>query len=898
MGLKPLIHEKCTAAIQELKELRESIAAKRAERLRKKLTFKKSGGDKKEQDNVCEAHASTGNVDTLEVEANDTNSKKVVKDSSAPRSSSPSKKPSKRLEEKRPPNKKNKNKKGLSSKAYEPVEKARVIVIAKTEEETIIHNLHPTVVSTPRKIGLPTLCLAGSENLRIHSKEAETTTIRSGTTTSQQVISPVILSTTCQNLSTDPGSLISPDVNNKNTSNDVTAGKEAFTFTDELSTAIPVDEEEMDLDELIGDEEEMGLHQKYRRGDSMDEELRSRMTRQRVDWNAQEDRFILVAFIGSTLFVPKYNFSKVFIFNAFQIRDLMLKKNSKSTKTSLTIRRRIHFLMNQKTYFDRYISLMGAAVRDENLYETGVKMYLRPPQPRVYDCPPNEALENVIDYLNHKFDGSEYENTDTKVTLTGIETLLFLRQFKRCEFYWNAMMFAIFCPMGDTSASRRRFRLFWRKCTSRRRVQSITDSEKSGESSYVTEANKSVPAGSGNASQNTSPNKTGDNVEGSESVGGNMELMEDDKIRLPEDYYLDYCFKFLRFLTKHCKIVFNNLLMMGSSRKKEFELVSFDMNTISSNICFAVRECTSVSEIRLWTARSLVLSLIFSGDPSKILEKSITDLSSLPMEKSAKSLLRARVLVSSKKTGFLGISRLHLRQFAYGLPSYSFDESLDFLDYIDEASHVDSLACISIGILFGIVELTDYFKSSITVTESVFTLNDEWAPIYDGISHDSDTTKKTKKRKGHRTLDAADESPPFKKVRLTEEQEEEIEGIMECFEEMERGYRIQRPQKNVGLEEGEDYMSSSTNALRLLRIRLNEAGVRMPRKQFAGFVEKDFFTVNLPNLEFVFPRRSGLNHRITGRSHPYSGSTTVKEDLRKELVEYVCCLTVINQTCC
>lgn len=638
----------------------------------------------------------------------------------------------------------------------------------------------------------------------------------------------------------------------------------------------------------------------YRRGDAVDDEIKRRMIRRRVDWKPFEDRFIMLSFIASSLFISKYNYNKLFFYNAPQVRDIMLKQsNGTSNKTSAAIRRRIHFILHQQQRFEQYIRLAGASLRDNKLYEEYLKVHMRPPQQKIYCNPPIEALESVINYLFRKFTEDEEKRViaDTSNSLSGIDTLLFLRQLKRAEFYWNATKFAIFCPMGTTSTSRREFYKSWRTFRRELRDNQAEVNTDQDEGKMDTEAEKEA----GSTSSGKVVKATG---------------KESDVQKAAQELYLEYCFRFLRFVTKHCVFMFNSMLLFASLNLRGFQIVSVDMSTAHSNISTCVRECKSIAEVRLYTARSIVLDYIFSGDSTKLLEKQTVDRNKFPLERAARSLARAKVLVHSKRTGLLAVSRVNLRNFINGLPAYSYDEMLDFLKYLDEASTVDSLACISVGILCGIVELTDYFHTTITVTESIFTLNDDLVALYEGMANEMEETpaQKSAKKKAASKVVAVKSKPKVqhhhkrrrrhagssekgeskhssRRRRYSDEEEVEIDSLIddECFEDIENetleSSPPQSPPKNtrVGLEAGESYISSSNaNALRLLRIRLNQAAC-LGNKNFTGFVEKDFFTLNLPSLEFHFPSRGSLNHKIAGSSHPFTSEDL--KDLRKGLVE-------------
>ncbi|CAL8071516.1 unnamed protein product [Orchesella dallaii] len=699
------------------------------------------------------------------------------------------------------------------------------------------------------------------------------------------------------------------------TANDSQLSSEIAEETNTEYSAEPDDTSSLDpleLEEVQVEAMSKGVDRSHK-GDEVDEEIRRNMVRQRVDWNSTEDRLILLAFIASALFIPKYNYLKVFIYNATQIRDVLLQRNNerRSSKTSLAIRRRLHFLMNQKCYYDIYIGMMGAALRDETLYSVFLKDFLRPPQARIYHLPPMHAFYQVIDYLYLKFDSEEYVVTDTRGSLNGIETLLFMRQLSRMEYHWKAMMFLLFCPIGNSPKDRHQFRKFWKKFIKEKESPSQVKEESSAESEIDDqEGNCSIvftnlatkdPLEKPAITSSSEDEVTSDEEESllqeitiADYAKVHPENLEDstdeedtedrDKSS-PDHFELEYCFKFMRFFMKHCEILFRQMARLNASDGKTFSLVAFDMNATSPNICFSARECTSESEIRLWTARSVILDHIMTGDASRKAEKLMLQYTkALPMEQAGKSLQRARILVFNKATRLLGISKLMLRQLANGLSTASYDDALDFVKYLEEAPSIDSSACINAGILSCLVELTDHFRSTIRITESIFTLNDEWVPVYDDMMEDADiATSNTKKRK-RRTGEDPDESRgPMKRRKFSADEREEIEGIMECFEEMERELFIPKPRNVDEAGEKGNYSSSSTNALRLLRIRLNEAGLHMPGKQFTGFVERDFFSINLPNLEFTLRETRGLNHRVAGKSHPFAKS--FMNELRSNLIE-------------
>ncbi|ODN02367.1 General transcription factor 3C polypeptide 1 [Orchesella cincta] len=657
-----------------------------------------------------------------------------------------------------------------------------------------------------------------------------------------------------------------------------------------------------------------GVLDRSHKGDEVDEQIRKNMVRQRVDWNITEDRLILLAFIASALFIPRYNYLKVFIYNATQIRDLLLQRNAdrRSAKTSLAIRRRLHFLMNQKSYYDVYVGMMGAALRDETLYLNYVKDFMRPPQPRIYHLPPMPALNSVIEYLSQKFDNEFYEVADTRGSLNGIETTLFMRQLTRLEYHWKALMFLLFCPLGNTAKTRHHFRKFWRKFIKDNRnvpeTEAIEVSEESDTDGRI-EKHETKPDISAQPSLESSVvSSSSDENSSSEEEqeiqkedvvtmhptvaekksSNNLECStdeEDFERNSPDHLELEYCFKFMRFFMKHCEVLFRQMARLNASDGRKFSLVAFDMNATSPNICYTARECTSDLEIRLWTARSVILDHIMTGDASRKAEKSMLhSTKALPMDQAGRNLQRARILVYNKTTRLLGISKLMLRQLGNGLPSASYDDALDFVKYLEEAPSIDSSACINSGILSCLVELTDHFRSTIRITESIFTLNDEWVPVYDDMMEESDiATKNSRKSTKRKESEADEDSPrPMKRRKFSADEREEIEGIMECFEEMERELLIPKARDAEDGEKG-NYTSSSTNALRLLRIRLNEAGLHMPGKQFTGFVERDFFSINLPNLEFTLRETRGLNHRVAGKSHPFSKD--FMNDFRGHLIE-------------
>ncbi|ODM97753.1 General transcription factor 3C polypeptide 1 [Orchesella cincta] len=582
-------------------------------------------------------------------------------------------------------------------------------------------------------------------------------------------------------------------------------------------------------------------------------------------------------------------------------------------KDSLAIQRRLHFLMNQKSYYDVYVGMMGAALRDETLYLNYVKDFMRPPQPRIYHLPPRPALNSVIEYLSLKFDNENYEVADIRGNLNEIETTLFIRQLTRLEYHWKALMFLLFCSLGKNTEARHHYLTVWRKfIKDNRNVLETEEIEVSEESDNDGRIKKHETKPDISAQPSLESSVVSSSSDENSSSEEEQEVQQEDVVTMhhavaekkssnnlecstdEEDFErnsadrleLDYCFKFMRFFMKHCEILFRQMARLNASDERKFSLVASDMNATSPNICYTARECTSDLEIRQLTARCVILDHIMTGDASRKAEKFTK---AIPIYKAGRNLQRARILVYNRATRLLGISKLMLRQLGNGLPSASYDDALDFVKYLEEAPSIDSSACINFGILSCLVELTDHFRSTIRITEPIIALNDEWAPVYDDMIEESDIAAKNSRKSTKRKESEADEdSPrPMKRRKFSADERKEVEGIMECFEEMERELPIRKPRDAKDGEKG-NYTNSSTNALRLLRIRLNEAGLHMPGKQFTGLVEKEICSINLPNLEFTLRKTRSSNNRVSEKFHPFSNDfQKTIDNLRGDLIELV-----------
>ncbi|CAG7705531.1 unnamed protein product [Allacma fusca] len=142
--------------------------------------------------------------------------------------------------------------------------------------------------------------------------------------------------------------------------------------------------------------------------DEKDLEALAKKTKQRVSWTAEEDQIILLLFISSVVFIPNYNLKKLFIFNAGQIRDMLhIKREESKSKTSLAIRRRMHFLIKNPAFKSKYTYYLYDAVRDDFIQETYRTECeeLRVLSQRMFYEVPTESILKVYDHLLRKHGG-------------------------------------------------------------------------------------------------------------------------------------------------------------------------------------------------------------------------------------------------------------------------------------------------------------------------------------------------------------------------------------------------------------------------------------------------------------------------------------------------------------
>lgn len=576
--------------------------------------------------------------------------------------------------------------------------------------------------------------------------------------------------------------------------------------------------------------------------DPVDEMIRKNLTRQRVAWSPVEDRYVLVSFIASALFIPRYPFDRLFMYNADQVRNILWEKsNGKSDKTCGAIRRRLHFLLRQKRPYEWYTQHLEDAFRDHFLYQTYFEKVVPPPQVKIYWTPPEEALMQVVDYLIDKFGAeggvvSEPSVTPATKTSSGLDTLLFLRQLKRAEPFWNGLRFVMCLKMGTTQCGRRQFRCNWR--------------DKYG-------------------------------LEGTSQR---------------EDMFTEYCWRYLRFLAKNLTITFNNIIVLGYLSSKLFQIVHFKSvmaSASTSNLYLSRRECSGHPEVKQWTARCILLEQFFSGGGEI---SGLRGMSDMPIEKGAQLLQRSRILVTVKESRLLRLNKKVIKNFAAGLPFSAYGEIWELMRYLDENSRVDALACHSVGLVTAVIETTDYWNTRITLPKMLFKLKKNLGGNTDVASPDDDDqgvyVPDQNISQGKRRHSS--ESEPGRKRKKKKGDDKVVRKVAQSLSSLsvsdddKREEKKIDPNKNitkptpgkVGLEAGENFKSSRIdhNAMQLLRVRLN------PSALTAFEEDEEAVSINFPGLEFQFGKTmTEMNKSCVGTKEPFSLDRL--KELRKALVE-------------